>query len=129
MGQVYDRVMPRIKDGLFIEHGQRCDAANHDGTQYGWDKVKDALNPSGFTWLLDKTVGLKKFDPIRRETFVTGAAAHWAMNNSAYGLYVMGHTHKPDLKYVEVSIKEWTEEEIRAMQRKAIAEATRGLKL
>ncbi len=85
-GNVFDR-------GLFIEHGQRCDGYNGDGNRDGWDKTQSAFKVGQRT----------PFDSTRRPSFVTGAAALWLTRGQDFGCYVMGHTHSPDLNYVEVT--------------------------
>jgi hypothetical protein len=92
---VYPRIRNINYDGVFIEHGQRVDKANRDGEVTGWKKTNEAFDSPG---RILKMVG----DTTRRRSFVTGAAAHWVVNEKSYGLYVMGHTHDPELKYVEV---------------------------
>jgi hypothetical protein len=97
--KVFYRERNLFFEGIFIEHGQRFDWANRDGKQYGWEKTNDALNSPGQIE--------KLFDSTRRGTFVAGATAWWTLcrNNKSknFGLYVQGHTHTPELKYVEVA--------------------------
>jgi UDP-2,3-diacylglucosamine pyrophosphatase LpxH len=91
---VYGREKDLFFDGVFIEHGQRYDWPNRDGHEYGWDKTQSPIKYG--EWM-------KNFDSTRRATFVTGAASWWAKSHRNFGLYVQGHTHTPDLKYVEVA--------------------------
>jgi len=92
-------VPPRIASinfqGVFLEHGQRVDGPNRDGSTEGWQKTNQAFKTF-------RTARNTPGDTTRRRTFVTGAAAHWVANDKNFGLYVMGHTHDPELKYVEV---------------------------
>jgi UDP-2,3-diacylglucosamine pyrophosphatase LpxH len=81
--------------GVFLEHGQRADKANRDGETEGQQRTNEAFESLGM-W--KKKVG----DTTRRRSFVTGAAAQWMVRGQDFGLYVMGHTHDPELKYVEV---------------------------
>lgn len=89
-------VHPRRKeidqDGLFIEHGQRCDLVNRDGATEGFKNCNIAANHHF----------LKALGPVERATFVVGAATKWCVENGKFGVYVMGHTHEADLKRVEV---------------------------
>jgi hypothetical protein len=84
-------------DGVFIEHGQRCDQFNGDGIQDGHSKTQSA--GGGFGTIL------MEFDSTRRPSFVTAAATLWLKSQKAFGCYVMGHTHRPELQYVEVTHK------------------------
>lgn len=90
--RVYPRNREYSEPGVFIEHGQRCDQANRDGERYGWDKTNSAVDFGPWKW----------FDSTRRRTFVAAAAVHWCISQMSYGIYVMGHTHEPDLSYVDV---------------------------
>ena len=89
-------VYPRHKeidlDHVFIEHGQRCDLYNRDGATSGFNKCQTATDYHF----------LKPYGPLERATFVVGAAAKWCVQGRDFGVYVMGHTHIPDLKRVEV---------------------------
>jgi len=89
---VYPRQRDVLLDGIFIEHGQRYDWANRDGNPFGPMGTQTAIN-----W-----PPLKALDSVRRKTFVSGAAVWWALSHMNFGLYVQGHTHDPDLKYVTV---------------------------
>ena len=93
---VYDRQQNVLRDGIFIEHGQRVDGFNRDGETSGFGMANKAAN-SPYIKKHKNT-----FDPTRRETFVAGAAAAWMMNKARFGLYVQGHTHEADLNYVDV---------------------------
>ncbi|HEY6946100.1 MAG TPA: hypothetical protein VI431_13240 [Candidatus Acidoferrum sp.] len=89
---VHTRMHPIIDDSIFIEHGQRVDSSNQDGATRGHNFTNKAV---------DHPV-LKEFDCVRRPSFVTGAAAYWVAHNGDFGLYVMGHSHEPELEYVDV---------------------------
>lgn len=93
---VYPRQQSFTGDSVFVEHGQRVDTANRDGETKGFGFAGFAAD--------HETIGgvMKKSDPTRRETFVTGAAAYWTVNGANFGIYIQGHTHEADLNYVEV---------------------------
>jgi len=90
--KVHTRMHAIIEDGMFIEHGQRVDSSNQDGATKGHYMTNMAVSHST----------LKEFDCVRRSSFVTGAAAYWVAHNGDFGLYVMGHSHEPELEYVDV---------------------------
>ncbi len=103
---VYPRIPNINLNGVFMEHGQRVDGPNRDGNTYGYEKTNQAFHnlylqevgvpgqAHDFVW--------SAFDSTRRRTFVAGAASRWVVDNKSFGLYVMGHTHSPELKYIEV---------------------------
>lgn len=100
---VYPRQKEVSQDSVFIEHGQRCDQYNRDGETAGYEKTNDAVSP-GFFMSIPILLGMdpRKVESTRRPTFVVGAAAMWCIRQRDFGLYVMGHTHAPDLHRVEV---------------------------
>jgi len=95
---VYPRLTSFQVNGVYMEHGQRVDGPNRDGSVEGWQRTNSAFD-SGKTMA---EIGKKLFDTTRRRSFVTGAAAQWVVQEKNFGCYVMGHTHSPELKYVEV---------------------------
>lgn len=97
---VYPRVASGAinENGVYIEHGQRCDSYNSDGNPDGHQKMQSAMSGSAAAQSF-----LAGFDSTRRESFVTAAAALWVTMQQGFGVYVMGHTHQPILNRVEVT--------------------------
>lgn len=92
------KIPSRVRDfhapeGIFFEHGQRVDRFNRDGETSGPETTNAAVSIES----------LKAGDSTRRETFVTGASAAYLIRKCDFGLYVMGHTHDPQIKLVEIS--------------------------
>lgn len=79
--------------GVYIEHGQRPDPSNRDGT----------LSGHGTTNQVFKTPAMRAFDPTRRGYYTTGSAVAYAQRPD-FGVYVMGHTHMPYLSRVRVRV-------------------------
>ncbi len=89
---VYERHKEINQDHVFIEHGQRCDPYNRDGATEGFNNCNSAVaHPI-----------LQGLGAVERAMFVVGAAAKWCVQERNFGVYVMGHTHTPNLKRVEV---------------------------
>lgn len=99
---VYKRHKEINQDHIFIEHGQRCDPYNRDGATEGFENCNSAVDPHGVKYALSLVVNLKDLGATERAMFVVGAAAKWCVKERNFGVYVMGHTHTPDLKRVEV---------------------------
>lgn len=97
-------VHPRVdggainENGVYIEHGQRCDTYNSDGNPDGHQKMQSAM-----TGIAPARSFMAGFDSTRRESFVTAAAAMWVTLQQGFGVYVMGHTHSPVLNRVDVT--------------------------
>ena|GEM_PF-2944093 len=85
-----------FSNGMLVEHGQRIDTSNSDGNQTGHDATQKVVGDGVSARVL------KEFDCVRRESFVFGAAALWVTRNMDFSVYVMGHTHEPLVKTVEV---------------------------
>ena len=97
--KVHRRRNPQIESCIFIEHGQRVDSYNRDGSRSGHKMTQKAV---GTPTLTDFQKFKKLFDPARRKTFVYGAAAWWLRHYGEFGLFVHGHTHTPVLEWVDV---------------------------
>lgn len=85
-----------VDNGMIVEHGQRIDTSNSDGNETGHGATQQAVGGG-------RTAAIaKEFDCVRRESFVFGAASLWVTRNMDFSVYVMGHTHEPIVKNVEV---------------------------
>lgn len=87
------RIREIRKNGVYIEHGQRPDPSNRDGT----------LSGHGTTNQVFKMPAMRAFDPTRRGYYTTGSAVAYAQKPD-FGVYVMGHTHMPYLSKVRVRV-------------------------
>lgn len=74
------------ENGVYIEHGHRCDNCNRDGSVSG----------HFFTNLVFTTPSLREGDPNRRDYYLTYAALAYVAKPD-FAVYVMGHTHSPFL--------------------------------
>jgi hypothetical protein len=85
-----------VSNGMVVEHGQRIDTSNSDGNETGHSATQQGVGGGRMAAFA------KEFDCVRRESFVFGAAALWVTRNMDFSVYVMGHTHEPIVKNVEV---------------------------
>ena len=92
---VYSRQIEIDKDGIFIEHGQRCDPYNRDGAMAGFNNANLAADLFFLPFL-------KELGSTERAMYVVGASAMWCVKTRDFGVYVMGHTHEANLTKVEV---------------------------
>ena len=94
--QPLQRIREIRTKGIFIEHGQRADAANRDGATDGHDITNQVF----------KNPFLRAFDPFRRPFFTTTPACSYAAAPD-FCVYVMGHTHSPFLTHVNIVVKDF----------------------
>ena len=93
------RIVTRRRDiragGVFIEHGQRGDPDNRDGS------------PSGhsITQKVFKNAVLRKADPVRRSYFLASAAIAYVLQPD-FCIYTMGHTHMPYATQVKIRVRQ-----------------------
>lgn len=88
------RIKEVRRNGVYIEHGQRADPDNHDGTLSGQGKTNSVF----------KIPSLRALDPTRRGYFTSGAAASY-VRKPDFAVYVMGHTHMPYLTRVQINVQ------------------------
>jgi hypothetical protein len=107
--KIYDRLASFARPGIFVEHGHRCDGPNRDGEIYGHDATNTSANipnwlgsslPAGAEELWREST--KVADTTRRPMLVVGGAVWWCADGQSFGIHVTGHSHTPDLNYVEV---------------------------
>lgn len=93
-GGIPQRIRAIRRNGVYIEHGQRPDPSNRDGTLSGHSTTNQVF----------KMPVMRAFDPTRRGYYTTASAVAYAQNPD-FGVYVMGHTHMPYLSRVRVRVK------------------------
>ncbi len=95
LSTVYPRQPEIDRDGIFVEHGQRCDPYNRDGATAGFNNANLAVDLFFLPFLKD-------LGSTERAMYVVAASAKWCVKTGDFGVYVMGHTHEVDLAKVEV---------------------------
>jgi hypothetical protein len=77
--------------GILIEHGQRGDPDNRDGSISGHKTTNDVFD----------VAPIRKLDPNRRN-FFTALAATTYVSKPDFHMFVMGHTHSPYLTRLRI---------------------------